>query len=360
MTPVPITFLVPGPLDARTGGYEYDRQMVRALRARGLRVELAALDSSFPDPTPTARHHAAQQLAHLPDGAIAIVDGLAFGAMPDEAGREAGRLRLVALVHHPLAMETGVAPDRKAALQDSETRALQSASLVVVTSARTAHVLPHFGVPADACVVVVPGTEPAPLARGSDGRHGVEILCVASVIPRKGHEMLVQALAGLRDRKWRLTCVGSLDMHPPTARALLARIRDAGLETRVVLPGSVDAAHVAEFYDHSDLLVLPTFYEGYGMAVAEALARGIPVIGTDTGAIPDLVGSDAGLLVPAGDEAALASALQMVLDDPSLRARLQAGARQARERLPTWDDSAATLADALERLPASSARRGIV
>ena len=355
-----ITVLVPGPLDARTGGYEYDRQMVRALRARGLRVELTALDSSFPDPTPTARHHAAQQLAHLPDGAIAIVDGLAFGAMPDEAAREAGRLRLVALVHHPLAMETGVAPDRKAALQDSETRALQSASMVVVTSARTARVLRVFGVPPDECVVVVPGTEPAPLAQGSDGRHGVELLCVASVIPRKGHEMLVHALAGLRDRQWRLTCVGSLDMHPPTARALLARIRDAGLETRVVLPGSVDSAHVAGFYDHSDLLVLPTFYEGYGMAVAEALARGVPVIGTDTGAIPDLVGSDAGLLVPPGDEAALAGALQSVLDDASLRARLQAGARQARERLPTWDGSAATLADALQRLSASSARRGSV
>ena len=355
-----ITVLVPGPLDTRTGGYEYDRQMVRALRARGLRVELTALDSSFPDPTPTARHHAAQQLAQLPDGAIAIVDGLAFGAMPDEAAREAARLRLVALVHHPLAMETGVAPDRKAALQDSETRALQSASLVVVTSARTAHVLPHFGVPAEQCVVAVPGTDPAPLAQGSDGRHGVELLCVASIIPRKGHEVLVQALAGLRDRQWRLTCVGSLEMHPPTARALLARIRDAGLETRVVLPGSVDAAHVAEFYDHSDVLVLPTFYEGYGMAVAEALARGIPVIATDTGAIADLVDSDAGLLVPPADEPALAGALQSVLDDPLLRARLQAGARQARERLPTWDGSAAILAGALQRLAASNGSDGIV
>src|SRR5688500_898093 len=284
MTPDPkgdlITFLVPGPLDARTGGYEYDRQMVRALQARGLAVELIALDSSFPDPTPTAHHHAAQLLAHLPDGAIAIVDGLAFGVLPDEAAREAARLRLVALVHHPLAMETGAAPERKAALQDSETRALRSASLIVVTSAQTARVLRAFGVDAESCLVVEPGTEPAALAQGSDGRHGVELLCVASVVPRKGHEALVRALAGLRDRSWRLTCVGSLEMHPATARAVLALVRDAGLETRVVLPGSVDPAHVAEFYDRSDVLVLPTLYEGYGMAVAEALARGIPVIST--------------------------------------------------------------------------------
>jgi len=122
----------------------------------------------------------------------------------------------------------------------------------------------------------------------------------------------------------------------------------------------VDPAHVAEFYDHADLLVMPTFYEGYGMAVAEALARGIPVVGTATGAIPDLVGADAGVVVPPGDEAALAAALQSVIDDPSLRARLQAGARAARDRLPTWDQSAATLAAALQRLAASGAPRGII
>ena len=110
----------------------------------------------------------------------------------------------------------------------------------MVTSAQTARVLHAFGVAADACAVVEPGTEAAPLAQGSDGRHGVELLCVASVIPRKGHEVLLRALAGLRDRSWRLTCVGSLDMHPPTARAVLALIREAGLETRIVLPGSVD------------------------------------------------------------------------------------------------------------------------
>jgi glycosyltransferase involved in cell wall biosynthesis len=352
MTRDSIAFLVPGPLDARTGGYEYDRQMVRALRALGWTVELTALDSSFPDPTPTARHHAAQQLARLPDGATVIVDGLAFGVLPDEAAREAARLRIVALVHHPLAMETGLEAERKAALQQSETRALESAALVVVTSPQTAHVVAQaYHVPAERIQVVVPGTDAAPLARGSDGRHGVELLCVASVIPRKGYDVLLRALAGLRDRRWRLTCAGSLDMDPPTAHSVLALIRDTELESRVVLAGSVDAAEVAALYDTADLLVMPTLYEGYGMVVAEALARGVPVVSTTTGAIPDLVGDDAGLLVPPGDETSLAAALQSVLDDPQVRARLQAGARRARERLPTWVGSAATLADALRQPP---------
>ena len=77
--------LVPGPLDAGTGGYECDRQMVRALRARRPGRGAHRTRQQLPRSTPTAHHHAAQQLARLPDGAIAIVDGLAFGALPDEA-----------------------------------------------------------------------------------------------------------------------------------------------------------------------------------------------------------------------------------------------------------------------------------
>ena len=204
MTPDPkgdlITFLVPGPLDARTGGYEYDRQMVRALRARGLAVEVVALDSSFPDPTPTARHHAAQQFAHLPDGATVIVDGLAFGVLPDEAAREAARLRIVALVHHPLAMEPGVPPEReRGAAGQRDARAavgVAGRGHEHADRARAPRVRRRRGL----VPVAVPGTEPAPLAQGSDGRHGVELLCVASVIPRKGHEVLLRALAALRDR----------------------------------------------------------------------------------------------------------------------------------------------------------------
>jgi hypothetical protein len=122
MTPDPITVLAPAPLDAQTGGYEYDRQLVRALLARGVPAKLTALDATYPAPTPDARAHTAQLLASLPTDAVVLVDGLAFGAMPEEAAREAARLRLVALVHHPLAEETGLAADRARRLRDSEMR----------------------------------------------------------------------------------------------------------------------------------------------------------------------------------------------------------------------------------------------
>jgi len=354
MTPDPkgerITLFAPAPLDARTGGYEYDRQLVRALQARGLRAELTALDASYPTPTPEARAHTARLLASLPRDAVVLVDGLAFGAMPEEGAREAARLRLVALVHHPLAEETGLTREVAQRLRASEIRALESARLVVVTSAATARLLASYRVPADRIVVVEPGTHRAPLAAGSGDTGALELLSVATLIPRKGHDLLLRALARLQDLPWRLTCVGSTELHPATTAAVLALIDAHHLSSRVTLAGSVDASKITAYYHRADVLVIPTYYEGYGMAVAEALAHGLPVVSTNTGAITELVGTDAGILVPIGDVEALTTALRTVIEDPVLRARLRDGAHRARLRLPSWDDAAVALSLALERL----------
>ena len=123
-----------------------------------------------------------------------------------------------------------------------------------------------------------------------------------------------------------------------------------GLTDDVELVGERDAAGLNAFYDRADLFVLATLHETYGMAVAEALARGLPVVSTRTGAIADLVGDEAGLLVPPGDGAALAGALSQVLDAPDVYERLAAGARRARARLPTWDESISRMIAALERV----------
>ena len=357
---VKLSFQIPGQLEARTGGYEYDRQITRALRARGVTVDVVALDGSFPAPSAAARAHATQALSAVPDGGLVMVDGLAFGAMADEAAREARRLRLVALVHHPLADETGRTPEEAAALKDSETRALASTRLVVVTSPATGRRLADFGVPPDRVLVVEPGTAPAAPARGSGDAGGVHLLCVATLIPRKGHDVLLRALAGLTDLPWRLTCVGGGDLHPPTAAALLQFVREHKLDNRVSFAGEVDGDHIEAYYDAADVLVMPTRYEGYGMAVAEALARGLPVVSTATGAIGDLVGTEAGLLVPVDDQAALAVALRTVIADPAARARLRDGALRVRERLSTWDDSAARLVTAFAALSGPEMSRGDV
>ena len=341
-----LVLIVPGCLDSLTGGYGYDRRMAAGLRDLGWSVEVRGLDGSFPDPTPDARDHAARTLAALPDGATVLVDGLALGAMPVEAEREAARLRLVALVHHPLAAEVGA--DRAAELHASERRALAVARLVIVTSQATARALAGYDVESGRIAVVEPGTDRAPLARGSTGAF-VQILCVATLTPRKGHEVLLRALASVPDSNWRLACVGSARRHPPTVERLRALMLAEGLADRVSLAGEVDASDLAAHYDRADLFVLPTLHEGYGMAVAEALAHGLPVVGTATGAIPELVADGAGLVVPPGDPARLAAALSELLTDASARERLARGARRVRDRLPGWPQAARKMAEALGR-----------
>ena len=136
-----LAFVIPGNLDTRTGGYGYDRRMIAGLRGRGWTVDVRQLSDGFPLPTPEARREAVGVLASMPDRAMVLIDGLAFGALPVELEREAARLALVALVHHPLAAETGLDRDVAGSLEVNERRALATARLVMVTSRRTAAAL---------------------------------------------------------------------------------------------------------------------------------------------------------------------------------------------------------------------------
>ena len=346
-----VVLAVPGDLETPTGGYGYDRRMVAGLRARGWSVDIRPLDGSFPLPTPEARAQAARALAETPTDTTVLVDGLALGALPDEIEREASRLRLIGLIHHPLAHETGLDPHVAAMFEASERRALRSVRLVVVTSRRTAATVVGYGVHPDRLAVVEPGTDRSPLARGSTGgpRDIVQLLCVATLIPRKGHDVLLDALGTISGLPWRLTCVGSSTRHPETAARLCGRLRAQGWTGRVELTGEIDRATLSGHYDRADVFVLPTFHEGYGMAVAEALAHGVPVIGTASGAVPDLVGDGAGLVVPPGDRQALAAALARVIGDAQFRAELKRGAEAVRHTLPTWTEAAATMEAALLR-----------
>jgi glycosyltransferase involved in cell wall biosynthesis len=350
--PADCLLIVPGSLAQRSGGYEYDRRIAAGLRARGWTVDVRELDASFPRPTPAALAEAAGVLAAIADGTTVIVDGLAFGAMPATVEREASRLRLVALVHLPLAAEIGIGRDDAMRFEASERRALAAASRVIVTGHATAIELKAYGVDRDAIAVVEPGTDRAPLATGSRPGAGdpPHLVSVAAITPGKGHAILLRALGRLRHRPWRLTCAGSLERHPATVTGLREQLRADGLDDRVSFAGELDDGALAALYDSADLLVHASLHETYGMVVAEALARGLPVVGTATGAIPDLVGTDAGLLVTPGDPDALTDALSAALADGDLRVRLAAGARRVRDRLPTWDDAADKMAAALAGL----------
>lgn len=339
--------LLPGDPATVTGGYLYDRRIVAGLGAQGWTIELRSPGDGFPLTDAFTRAAAASVVEAIPDGALVIADGLAFGALSALAEAHARRLRWLALVHHPLALETGLSAEHAQLLRASERRALAVARQVVVTSRSTARALADYDVPATKITVIEPGTDAAPLADGSGG-DALALLCVATLTPRKGHALLLEALAGLAGRRWTLHCVGNLERDHATAASLRALSARLGIADRVVWHGEQREAALDSLYAQSDVFVLPSFHEGYGMAFAEALARGLPIVGTDAGAIADTVPRDAGTLVPPGDVPALRRALQRVMDEPDHRAALAAGARVARRHLSDWSMAAARFSAVLE------------
>ena len=346
------TFVLPGPANTLTGGYLYDAHLTRELRARGWTIDVRALPGGFPAPSDHARIAAAQLFAALPDGELVLVDGLALGVLPEIPAVHAARLRIVALVHHPLHLESGLSAVQAARLFASERAALSRVAVVIVTGTGTARQMLASGLVAREPVVIEPGVEALPLRTQRDDP-ATRLLCVATLTPRKNHVLLIRALAALRDLPWKLTCVGSLKMDAATTLAVRAAIAQADLGARVHLVGEVEPVPLRDLRLQSDLAVQASAYEGYGMAVAEALAQGLPVIATRTGASEMLVGDDAGLAVPPDDEDALREALRALLSDPARREACAAAARERAARFPRWADAAERCGALLEAIAES-------
>lgn len=306
-----VHFLVPDGFTRRaSGGNVYDRQLRRELLARGLEV---------------CTHQV------RPGGAIGVPSGLTLVDSQVASWSPASFHGAVPLMH----MLFDVA---------GEQELLRAAPAVVTTSNHLRNQLLSSGLVADRVQVAVPGVVPAPLVAGSAS--GAHLLCVATVTPAKGQDVLLAALARLTDLDWSLTLVGH---WADAGFADTLRRRAAG--DRVRLVGELTGPDLDHAWEAADLLVLPSHAESYGMVVTEALARGLPVVASAVGGVPEALGTveggRPGLLVPPGDVAALATALRGWLEDPVLRAELRSAARRRRRTLPAWSDTADAVAKAL-------------
>jgi glycosyltransferase involved in cell wall biosynthesis len=320
-----------------SGGNTYDRRVCRDLAAHELRVA-----GTWPRPDDAARAALAATLAALPDGAAVLVDGLVACGVPEVVVPQARRLSLAVLVHLPLGDEVGAAD-----LAARERETLAAVTVVATSPWVAARLAAVHGLDPDRIAVVPPGVDPAPLAPGTDG--ATRLLCVGSVTPTKGQDLLVDALAALRDVTWTCDLVGPLGRDPAHVAAVRAAVARHGLDERVRLTGPLVGPALDAAYAAADLLVLPSRVEAYGMVVTEALARGVPVLAADAGGVRDALGTPPpGLLVPPGDAPALAAALRRWLGDAPLRERLRAAARARRTTLPGWEVTSRCLAHVLD------------
>jgi len=345
-----LTFAVPGSLATPTGGYVYDRRLIAELEKLGWQIEVIDLGDGFPWPSSEVLATAQARLMAVPAGRIIIVDGLAFGVLSQAARALCANHTLIALVHHPLALESGHSKQQAENLRASERAALATARRIIVTSAATArHLVTDYAVPTEHIVVARPGNDPVPPAVGN--RDGiVHLLSVGAIVPRKGFDVLIAALAALTDLPWQLTIAGDRTRALQTAALLDADIAHHNLGARVTVLGAVPPERLRTLYANVDIFVLASRFEGYGMAYSEAIAHGIPVVGTNVGAIPDTVPAGAGLLVPPDNVDALAYTLRRLMENPGERKKMAAAARAAAAQLPTWRDAAAVVSLVIEDL----------
>jgi glycosyltransferase involved in cell wall biosynthesis len=342
-------FVIPGDIRLPTGGYAYDRRVLALLPQSGIEVSHLELPGSYPAPAQADLHETLRRIAATPRDDILLIDGLAYGAMPADLVDRLDR-RIVALVHHPLCLEAGIGEAMAAQLKRTETEALARARHVVVTSATTAATLTtDFGVTASRITVAEPGTDRAARAKGS-GDAVLHILAVGSVVPRKAYDVLIDALVPLKTLKWRLDIAGAIDRSPDTVRQIEQMIEANGFRDRIRLLGPVDEARLATLYDLADLFVLASHYEGYGMVLAEALARGLPIVTTTGGAAADTVPDGAALKVEPASPRALAWTLGRAIDDAKIRQALSDAAWEAAHRLPRWEDTAARVAAVIQEV----------
>ena len=345
-----VHFIVPAGIDdpARpSGGNAYDRRIARGLVAAGWTVHLHEIPGSWPWPDTQSLGALAAAVGGIPDGALVLFDGLVASPAPEVLSSEAGRVQLVVLVHMPLGQ--GTTDD---GAREREGTVLSAATSVVTTSAWARRALLElYSLPGNRVHVAEPGVDPAELAPGTETAGA--LLSVAAVIPGKGHDVLLDALAPLTGLRWHCQCVGGLERDPDFVERLRRRVLDSGIDGRMRFSGAQAEADLARSYAAADVLILPSRTETYGMVIAEALARGLPVVAAEVGGVPEALGHGAdgvrpGLLVPPQDPAALRDALRTWLEDAGLRRRLRVAARERRTSLADWSTTTSAVAEVLQ------------
>lgn len=338
----PIVFVVPGQLKQLTGGYLFDRRIVEGLRDRHHSVHVIELPGQFPLVDTTATAAAQEVICSLERESVLVIDGLALPSF-------ASRLPLqpchttIGFIHHPLSLETGLTIDQASQMARLESTLWAALDGLICASPSTARSVLASGVPGDRIQVASPGvdisTSPIAIRDKSGGTDTCRLLCVATVTARKGHVVLVEALAKIRDYRWTLDCYGSLSRDPDTVNALLLAIKGHELEDRIRLHGEQPAERLALAWAEADLFVLPSFHEGYGMVLTEAIANGLPIISTRAGAIPETVPAQACMLVNPGDAHALAQVLHELMVNRARMSCMRQAVLEARQSLISWPEA---------------------
>lgn len=345
-----VVFAIPGDVNTQSGGYSYDRRLIAELSAKGFEVNALSLGDSFPNPSRADLEDAAIKLRAVPVDEVLIVDGLAFGALATKDVQEI-KAPMVALVHHPLAEEPGLADSLRRALYENERANLGFARAVIVTSEYTSALLQgRYGVSAEAITVAAPGQDVGHQVRNPQSPP--LILSVGIQVYRKGHDVLLRALANIQDLEFQAVIAGA-NLDSDYANQLQDLRAELGLQSKVEIAGFVSDEQLQELYSKATIFALATRFEGYGMVFNEALSHGLPILSCQVGAVQKTLG-DAGVLVAADDPVEFGRALRELLTDGEKLAAAAGLSRARASTIQSWSESFSKIAVLLDSLREAS------
>jgi glycosyltransferase involved in cell wall biosynthesis len=355
-----VALVLYGDLDFISGGFLYDRRLVDYLRRQGEEVEVISLPwRSYPrglldNLSPRLRG----RLKGIEADTI-LQDELAHPSLfqLNRALRGPGRPPLVAIVHHLRCSEARPAWQNRL-YRLVERRYLASGTGFIFNSRATQESVEELVGREKPSVLAFPAANrfevrltPEDLAARARESGPLRVLFLGNVIPRKGLHTLLEALARLPREDWRLTIVGGLEADLAYAQQIKRQITGAGLGARVEFTGTLDKEKLAGFLAQSQVLAVPSSYEGYGIVYLEGMAFGLPAVATTAGGAREIITSGwDGFLIAPGDAETLADHLRTLMEDRDLLLNMSLAARARFAVHPTWEDAGAAVHRFLQSL----------
>lgn len=354
-----VGLVIYGSIDTVSGGYLYDRKLIEHLRSCGDEVRILSL------PPAAYPLHLLDNLSFRLPGDLDVIveDELVHPSLLiANAARDPERVPVISLVHNLHSEE------RRPAWQKGLFRLVERAYLRTVdgfifNSTATAGSVWRLVGRDKACVLAPPGgdrlgsLQPAEIEKRASRGGPLRLLFLAAVTPLKGFDVLLDALAGLPGDSCTLDVAGSVTVEPGFARAMQARARE--LRVPVIFHGVLDGEPLKALLRESDVLAIPSYYEGFGISFLEGMGYGLPAVGTSAGAMPQMITpGENGFLIAPGDSAALAAIFRQLLSDRELLRRTSLGARRFFAAASTWSDTGLSIRLFLEQAVARGHSRG--
>ena len=333
-----IHFLIPEDINLLKGNYVYNKRIAEGLKAIGHQVIIQQLPDDFPFPSDTSLQQCRQIMGAIPQAEPVIIDNLVFGVIPDILKDFYLQKPIVALVHITLSADPNLTAYQREMVLSLEKKAQKYAKKFIVSSSYTANLLTAAGIEKNQINVIIPGVDNYPQKKIYPGKPS-KLLSIANFTRNKGYMTLMKALTALKNKDWELHCYGNLNFDKEYVDELQMIIRRNGLKEKVWLHGPVSGKELSDVYLNADLFIHASNFETYGMAVAEALAHGIPVITSTGGGICETVPVKMGQFFNPGDVYVLQTIIEELLENPQLYKTLYTEASTYHNQVHTWQKS---------------------